>query len=88
MKKLVVKEINNYDYIFIDSDNKEYNLNIEFYTDNKPAINDAIYFPDEILKEKNMFSFGELLEESTKEEKDLIKVVIGNKEFYLQRYYG
>ena len=88
MKKLIVKEINNYDYIFVDSNNKEYMLNIEFYTDNKPSKNDIVFIPDEILNEKNLFSFGDIYDDPNRSEEDMIKVVTKDGEYYLQRYYG
>ncbi len=89
MKMLIIKQVNEYDYLFVDKEGKRYSLNIEFYTDNKPVVGDIIYFADEVLKEKNIFAFGEVFNDPNVEEKDIIKVVKNDgSEYYLQRYYG
>ena len=46
MKKVVIKEINNYDYTLVDSNNKVYIKNIEFYSEYKPVVGDIIYLED------------------------------------------
>ena len=88
MRMLILKQINGYNYLFVDKNDKEYCLNIEFYTEDKPKVGDIIYFADEVLEEKNIFAFGDFYDDPNVEEKDIIKVVRGSKEYYLQRYYG
>jgi uncharacterized Zn finger protein len=87
MKKVVVKEIKNYDYVLSDG-KKIYKKNIEFYSHEKPMVGDIIYIDDKVLEEMNMFSFDNLYEDKNATTKDIIKVVSGKKEYYLQRIYG
>lgn len=88
MKKLKIVKIDNYDYTFVNSNGKNYTLNIEFYCEYKPSIGDIIYFPDDLLKEVNLFAFGDIYDDPNMEETDMIKVVSGDRQYYLQRYYG
>lgn len=88
MKKAKLIKINEYDYVFSDEKDRQYTINIEFYGSNLPKIGDVIYFPDKILDEKNIYAYGELKEDKNLEADDLIKVVSGEKQYYLQRYYG
>ena len=46
-----------YDYIVIDEKGINYRLNIEFYSNYKPQVNDIIYVDDSILKEVNLYAF-------------------------------
>ncbi len=87
MKKVVIKEINNYDYLLIDN-NHEYLLNIEFYSKYQPQKNDIIYIPDNILYEKNLYAFDEIYDTQNIDIDDIIKIVHGNDEYYFQRKYG
>lgn len=87
MKRVRIINKNRYDYTLEDDDNKKYVLNIEFYQA-ELNVGDYIYISDKVLKEKNLFAFGPLTEDKNIIEDDIIKVVQGNKEFYLQRYYG
>ena len=88
MKKLVIKEINNYDYILIDESNKKYVINIEFYSKYKPQVNDILYVDDSIVKEVNLYAFDEVYDTRNVDIKDIIKVVSNKKEYYFQRRYG
>ncbi len=88
MKKVKIKEIDNYDYILIDSNNNEYVKNIEFTGNYKPMVGDIIYLSDRILNEINLFSFGEIYDKYNIELDDVIKVIAGEKEYYFQRQYG
>lgn len=85
MKKVIVKNIDNYLYTLEDSNKKIYEINIQFY-DTKIDIGDTIYIDDKVLEEVNIYAYGPLLEEANVE--DLIKIVKDNKNIYLQRYYG
>lgn len=85
MKKVQVKEINNYVYTLITDDNKTYDINIEFY-DTSVDIGDYIFIDDKVLEETNLYAYGPIKENNDPE--DLIKIVKDDKEIYLQRYYG
>ncbi len=50
MQKLIIQEINNYEYTLINEKEKKIQLNIEFYSKYKPKVNDIIYIDDSILK--------------------------------------
>ena len=88
MKKLIIKEINNYDYILIDECNKKYVINIEFYSIYKPQINDILYVDDCVVKEVNLYAYDEVYDTTNVDIKDIIKVVNNDKEYYFQRRYG
>ena len=88
MKKLIIKEINNYDYTLIDQDNNVYVKNIEFYSKYKPQVNDMIYVDDSIINEVNLYTFDEVYNTRNIDIKDIIKVVSNDKEYYFQRRYG
>ena len=88
MKKLIIKEIDNYDYLLINQDNNVYNKNIEFYSEYKPQINDIIYVDDSIINEVNLYAFDEVSDTRDVDIKDIIKVVGSDKEYYFQRRYG
>lgn len=96
MKKLVIKDINNYDYTLIDSFSNKFNLNIEFYgLDSLPKKLDVIYMNEKLLNNvnNNLVSFGPLDEIYGKtikneDDKDLIILNTNNKNIYLKRFYG
>ena len=88
MQKLIIKEINNYDYILIDENNKKYVINIEFYSKYKPQVNDIVYLDDSILEEVNLYAYDEVYGIRDIDIIDIIKVVSNNKEYYFQRRYG
>ena len=88
MKKLIIKEINNYDYTLIDQDNNVYVKNIEFYSKYKPQVNDMIYVDDSIINEVNLYTFDEVYNTRNIDIKDIIKIVSNDKEYYFQRRYG
>lgn len=88
MHKLIIKEIDNYDYLLINQDNNVYNKNIEFYSEYKPQVNDIIYVDDNIINEVNLYAFDEVYDTKNIDIKDFIKVVNNDKEYYFQRMYG
>ena len=88
MKKVVIKEINNYDYTLVDSNNKVYIKNIEFYSEYKPSVGDIIYLDDGILNTTNIYSFDEIYDTSKVKMEDIIKVISKDKEYYFQRSFG
>ena len=88
MQKLLIQKINEYDYILINEKKEEIQLNIEFYSKYKPQVNDVIYVDDSILKETNLYTFGEITAARNIDIKDIVKVISNGKEYYFQRIYG
>ena len=88
MKKVIIKEINNYDYTLVDNDNKVYVKNIEFYSEYKPCIGDTIYLDESILNTVNIYSFDEIYDTKKVRKEDIIKVISKDKEYYFQRSFG
>lgn len=86
MIEVIIESINNYDYLLKDKDNR-YTISIELL-DEKLEVNDKLYINKKLLNNNVFYRFGKLYEDKNVKEKDLIKVVRNNKEFYLQRYYG
>ena len=86
MLRLKIKSINNYNYV-LESDNKDiYKINIGFInTEDIPTIGDYLYLTNDVVEEKNMYTYGPIYDNS---KDDIIKVEAKNKIFYLQRYYG
>ena len=87
MKKVLVESINNYNYALFDG-KKEYIKNIEIYSDKKIKVNDTIYISEKILNDNNLFAFTDLFNDNIIETDDIIKIVSGKEEYYLQRQYG
>ena len=88
MKKVVIKEIKEFNYKLVDEINdQKYIKNLEFLGSYIPKVNDIIYIPDEILKEINLFTFREITKLDEVNESELIKIV-SDKEYYLKRIYG
>jgi hypothetical protein len=87
MKKVVIKEIDGYNYTLVNN-NKEYVKNIEFYDTYKPVVGDIIYISDNILNETNLYSFGEIYDPKNYSNGDIIKVISKDKEYYFQRRFG
>ena len=94
MKKLKILEINNYIYILEDEKGNKISLNIEFINlEQKVSINDVIYISDELIKENNFYTFGQIDNKYINQNeleisKDIIVLEKDNKIIYLQRYYG
>lgn len=87
MKKLIIKNIDNYDYLLEDDEHNKYELNLEFYgLDKNISTGDIIYIPNRLLSLDKVYSFGPLKESNNINE--YIKLIIDSKEYYLQRYYG
>ena len=88
MRKVIIKEINNYDYTLEDQDKHVYVINVEFYSNYKPKVNDIMYFPDNILEETNLYAFDEVYNTNNYNIDDFIKVVSEDKDYFYQRRYG
>ena len=88
MRKVKIVYKDNYDYILEDINGSKYNLNISFIGDVVPGVNDYIYLSDDILREVNIYTFGPLKDDINLSDSDIIKAIIGDCEYYFQRYYG
>ncbi len=88
MLKLIIENIDEYNYILVDKEKNKYKLNIEFY-DFNPNIGDIIYLNKKNLLENVLYAYGPLNDQYTKrEDSDLIKIIHADEIVYLQRYYG
>lgn len=93
MKKLVIKNIDHYNYTLQDDREDNYIINIEFYNLNTTITIDDILYMDESLLKENMLSIGLLNDPygkdiKTSENKDIIVLQTKGKRFYLKRIYG
>ena len=93
MKKVTIKDKEDYIYYLID-DNNEYKLKIEFYDLNiLPKKEDNLYLDEKLLKEKILLSFGLMNNNDGKDinllkEDEIIILDNGQEKIYLKRYYG
>ena len=90
MEKLRIINIEDTNYTLEDN-NRKYNINIIFYGNKYPQTNDIVYIPIKILQEKNIYAYGPLKSNYSKNidiEEEFIKIVTNEEEYYLQRYYG
>ena len=74
MKKLVIQKVDHYNYLLVDDNKEEYNLNIEFYSNYKPQVKDIVYVDEKILRETNLFAFGDISKDEEVNPKDIMKV--------------
>ena len=96
MNKLIIESIDGYNYILRESNNKSYNINIEFYDiDVLPKEGDIIYINNKLLNKinNNVVSFGKLdgiygRKITDENDEDVIGISIHDKVIYLKRYYG
>lgn len=98
MRKLKIIKIDNYNYELQDSNNKIYNLILEFMDINVfPKVNDYLYISKNLLDKKYkeysiMYSFGSLDSEYgrkiDKDSPDIIGLESDNNIIYLKRLYG
>ena len=97
--RLIIKEINGYEYIFEDESNNEYKFNLEFLDLEKPLqIKNEIEINKELLNPKydgysTNYTFGSLdsvygRNNLSLDDIDIIKVITDEKEIYLKRLYG
>ena len=93
MKKVTIKDKEDYIYYLIDDDN-EYKLKMEFYDLNiLPKEGDNLYIDEKLLKEKILLSFGLINNTDGKDinllkEDEIIILDNGQEKIYLKRYYG
>ena len=93
MKKVTIKDKEDYIYYLID-DNNEYELKIEFYDLNiLPKKGDSFYLDEKLLREKILLSFGLINNNDGKDinllkEDEILILDNGKEKIYLKRYYG
>lgn len=86
MYRVVILNIDEYTFTLQDEDNNIYKKVIEFMnTKYIPKVGDYLYLQEEILREQNIYAFGDIYD---KNRDDIIKVETKNNVIYLQRYYG
>lgn len=92
MKKLILKEKLEYSYLFVDSNNKEIEMTLEFKEIKDLEKGDSIYFPDTIVDNPNFYCFGPIGKKYAKQdnidENELIKIITKDETIILQRFYG
>ena len=96
MVRLIIKSTLNYNYILVDNNDREYNVNIEFYgLQELPVVGDYLYVDETMLNEinNNVVSFGPIDEKYGKDvisidDSEVICLVHGNNSVYLKRFYG
>ncbi len=95
IKKLrIIKKDKYNNYETIDENNKLINISIEIYDcNNELKTNDIIYISSSVLDENVLLAYGPLGSKYGKNyknlnEKEIIKVIMSNKEYILQRWYG
>ena len=96
MIRLVIKRVLGYNYLLVDNEDKEYNVNIEFYgIDENPMQGDIIFLNEDLLNDinNNMVSFGPLGEKygkdiSSSSDKDVVYLSCKYGAVYLKRFYG
>lgn len=93
MKKVTIKDKEDYIYYLIDNNN-EYELKIEFYDLNiLPKKGDNFYLDEKLLREKILLSFGLINNNDGKDinllkEDEILILYNGKEKIYLKRYYG
>lgn len=87
MIKLKIKNIDEYCNYVLESDNKVYEVNINFMDINKPSEGDYIYMPEKALKENVSLNFGPINNDNLNEDDIIVLSNKGNK-IYLQRFFG
>ncbi len=92
MKKLTIKNIEDYNYILEDENNNDYSVNMQFYDVEDPKSEDSIIMDEYLLDEHIPLSFGPLSGKYGKNVKendaDVIEVITKTKKMKLKRYYG
>ena len=87
MIKLHIIDINSNLYLLRDDDGNLYKKDIIFIND-KPKINEHIYLTDTILKEDNIFTYGNIYNSNSTNKDEIIILEENNNSIILQRFYG
>ncbi len=95
MEKLMIVKKDNYEYTLKDTDNKEYQFNMEFYNVEKdPEVGDYLFMSEKILQENNAVlsfdtfesEYGRKIENALDD--DIVVLMINEEKIYLKRVYG
>lgn len=86
--KLKIVEIDGFNYILETETGKIILKNIDFYIENKPKLNSYIYMSKNIINEKNLFQYGDIINFNDINPDEIIKIENEDNEYFLQRYYG
>lgn len=86
--KLRVKKIDNTNYKLEDSKGNIINKNLIFYNDKNPNVDEYICLSNQIIKEENIFQYGDINNLHKINANEIIKVETKDGEYFLQRYYG
>ena len=88
MIKLNIINITGNNYLLEDINKRKYNVYMTFENIKENIeINDCIYLNENIINEKNIYTFGPILNGNI-DNVDLLCIEKNNKKIYLQRYYG
>ena len=87
MIKLKIKSIDEYCNYVLESDNKVYEVNINFMDINKPSEGDYVYMSEETLRENVSLNYGPINNDNLNENDIIVLSNKGNK-IYLQRFFG
>ncbi len=95
MEKLMIVKKDNYEYVLKDTNNKEYQFNIEFYNVEKlPEVGDFLFMSEKLLQEKNAVLSLDCLESEygrkieSADDDDIVVLMIKEEKIYLKRVYG
>ena len=95
MKKLMIAKKDNYEYVLKDTDNKEYQFNIEFYNvERLPEVGDYLFMSEKMLQENNFVLSFDVLESEygrkieNADDDDIVVLMINEEKIYLKRVYG
>lgn len=86
--KLRVINIDNTYYKLEDSKGNIINKNLIFYNDKNPNVDEYICLSNQIIKEENIFQYGDINNLHKINTNEIIKVETKDGEYFLQRYYG
>lgn len=94
MIKLDIIGIDGYSCLLRNINDKEYNINIEFYDiDFKLEIGDILYMNEEVVNHHEILRYGDIESEYGRKiiddrDKDIIVIIKKDKKYYLKRLYG
>ncbi len=89
MIKLTIISKDEYaNYILKDINDNKYELNINFMNIEKPKVGTDIYIQESVIKENISLNYGLVNSDSKPNKDELIVILDGKKQMYLQRYYG
>ena len=88
MIKLKIKNKDKYSNYVLESNNKKYDVNINFMDAILPSVGEHIYMPEKVLNENVSLNYGIIEDSSNINEDEIIVLVKNNNKIYMQRFYG